>query len=47
MALTGIDMLTNPKLLEEARAAFEKETGGKPYESPIPQDQKPPLPDGG
>ena len=46
MALTGVDLLTNPSLVQEARAFFEQETGGKPYQSPIPQDQKPPLPDG-
>lgn len=44
MALTGVDMLTDPTLLERAKAFFLEETEGKPYESPIPVDQKPPLP---
>ncbi len=50
LALTGVDLLTDPKLVEEARAFFLEKTGGKPYESPIPVGQKPPLPrstDGG
>jgi aminobenzoyl-glutamate utilization protein B len=44
MALTGVDMLTDPTLLERAKAFFDEETEGKPYESPIPVEQKPPLP---
>ena len=44
LALTGIDLLTQPKLLAAARADFEKRTGGQPYRSPIPAGQKPPLP---
>ena len=45
IALTGIDLLTDAHLLERAKAAFEESTGGEPYESPIPQDQAPPLPE--
>jgi len=44
MALTGVDLLTDPELVGEARAFFEEATGGEPYRSPIPQDQKPPVP---
>ncbi len=44
LALTGVDLLTDPNLVKEARAYFLEKTGGKPYESPIPVDQKPPLP---
>ncbi len=44
LALTGVDLLTDPKLVAEARAYFLEKTGGKRYESPIPVDQKPPLP---
>lgn len=44
LAMTGVDLLTQPKLLEQARADFEKQRGGKPYRSPIPAGQKPPLP---
>lgn len=44
LAMTGVDLLTQPKLLEQARADFEKRRGGKPYRSPIPVGQKPPVP---
>ena len=44
LAMTGVDLLTQPKLLEAARADFVKRTGGRPYRSPIPAGQKPPLP---
>ncbi len=44
MALTGVDLLTNGELLEEAQAFFEEQTGGEPYESPLPPGQEPPLP---
>jgi aminobenzoyl-glutamate utilization protein B len=44
LALTGVDLLTQPDLLEAARADFEKRTEGKAYRSPIPAGQKPPLP---
>jgi aminobenzoyl-glutamate utilization protein B len=44
MALTAVDVLTTPALVTEARADFVKRTGGKPYVSPIPADQKPPIP---
>ncbi len=44
LALTGVDMLTDPDLLERAWADFNEKTEGKPYESPIPVDQKPPVP---
>ncbi|MFQ5538501.1 MAG: amidohydrolase [Gemmatimonadota bacterium] len=44
LAMTGADLFTNPDLLERAHDAFLEKTGGKPYESPIPADQPPPLP---
>ena len=44
IALTGFDLLTQPSLLAQARADFAKRSGGKPYVSPIPKDQKPPIP---
>jgi aminobenzoyl-glutamate utilization protein B len=44
LALTGVDALTNPELVAEARAFFLEKTGGRPYQSPVPADQKPPLP---
>ena len=43
IAATGIDLLTQPSLLEEAKAFFLKATGGKPYQSPLPADQAPPV----
>jgi aminobenzoyl-glutamate utilization protein B len=42
IAATGIDLLTKPTLLKESKAFFLKATDGKPYQSPIPVDQKPP-----
>ena len=44
IALTGADLFTDPDLLKRARQAFEEATEGKPYQSPIPADQPPPLP---
>ncbi len=44
IALTGMDMLTDPALMGDARAFFEEKRGGEPYRSPIPRGQKPPLP---
>jgi len=44
LAMTGIDLLTDAELREKAKAFFLKKTGGKPYQSPIPKEQKPPLP---
>ncbi|HEY3383181.1 MAG TPA: amidohydrolase [Vicinamibacterales bacterium] len=44
IALTGVDLLTRPDLIKQARADFVKKTGGKPYKSPIPAGQKPPIP---
>ncbi|MCS7082857.1 MAG: amidohydrolase [Bacteroidota bacterium] len=43
LALTGYDLLTQPRLLEAAKADFQRKTGGRPYRSPVPKDQKPPL----
>ncbi len=43
IAATGVDILTQPELLQEAKAFFLKATGGKPYQSPIPVDRKPPT----
>jgi len=46
VAATGVDLLTQPSLVEAAREAFLKASGGVAYESPVPLDQKPPLPSG-
>lgn len=42
IAATGVDILTNPTLVKEAKAFFLEASEGKPYQSPIPADQKPP-----
>jgi aminobenzoyl-glutamate utilization protein B len=44
IALTGLDLLTQPDLLRRAKAEFQAGTGGRPYQSPIPEGQKPPPP---
>jgi aminobenzoyl-glutamate utilization protein B len=44
LALTGVDMLTDPELMAKAREYFLEKTEGRSYVSPIPVDQKPPLP---
>ncbi len=43
IATTCMDLFTEPKLLAEAKAFFHEATGGKPYQSPIPADSKPPV----
>jgi aminobenzoyl-glutamate utilization protein B len=44
LALTGVDLLTQPRLRDAARADFDTRRGGQPYRSPLPAGQKPPLP---
>jgi aminobenzoyl-glutamate utilization protein B len=44
IALTGVDLMTDPELLAAAKADFLERSGGRPYQSPIPADQQPPLP---
>lgn len=44
LALTGIDILTDAGLRERSWDFFNEKTGGEPYESPIPEDQAPPVP---
>ena len=44
LTLTAVDLLTDKKLREEAKAYFDKQTGGKAYKSPLPKDQKVILP---
>jgi aminobenzoyl-glutamate utilization protein B len=46
IALTGMDMLTDPELIERAKRFFLEKTDGVPYVSPIPTGQKPPIPGG-
>jgi aminobenzoyl-glutamate utilization protein B len=43
IATTGIDLLTRPSLVQEAKSFFVKATKGRPYQSPLPADQAPPI----
>ncbi len=43
IAATGVDLLTDAGLRRSAMEFFKKATKGKPYQSPIPVDQPPPL----
>ncbi len=45
MALTGIDLLTDPPFLQAAKEFFLEQTGGEAYVSPVPAEQKPPVPE--
>jgi aminobenzoyl-glutamate utilization protein B len=45
MAATGVDLLMDAGLRERAKADFLEKTGGKPYDCPVPQDQKVPMPE--
>ena len=47
LALTAVDALTNPELLETAKREFDRASGGKTYKSPLPPDQKPSFPKDG
>jgi len=42
LALTALDLMTQPETLQAARAEFENATG-KPYVSPLPENAKPPA----
>ncbi len=43
LVLTAVDLFSDPKQVEAARASFEKRRSGFEYRSRIPADQKPPL----
>jgi aminobenzoyl-glutamate utilization protein B len=43
LALTAIDLFTDPNHIAAARASFNKRRAGIEYRSRIPSDQKPPL----
>ncbi len=45
MAMTAIDFLLNEELREQARAEFDRKISEQPYVSPIPEGQKPVLPE--
>ena len=42
MAVTAVELYSDPNHLEKIRQEFEQKTGGKPYVAPIPEDVKPP-----
>jgi len=44
MALIGAKLVEDPALLEKAQAEFKGATDGRPYHTPLPEGQKPPLP---
>jgi aminobenzoyl-glutamate utilization protein B len=43
MALTAVDLFSNPQLVADAKADFARQMNGKTYSSQIPENQKPPL----
>jgi aminobenzoyl-glutamate utilization protein B len=43
LALTAIDLFSNPALVQAARADFDRKLTGKTYHSAIPAGQKPPI----
>lgn len=43
IASTGLDLLTKPKLLQEAKREWRERLAGRRYKPPIPLDLKPPL----
>jgi aminobenzoyl-glutamate utilization protein B len=43
LALSAMDLLTDPKRIEDARKSFEARKGSSTYASRLPADQKPPL----
>jgi aminobenzoyl-glutamate utilization protein B len=45
IALTGVDLLIDPSLVNRAREFFDEEKADNPYVSPVPVDQKAPVPE--
>ncbi|HEX4947852.1 MAG TPA: amidohydrolase [Blastocatellia bacterium] len=43
LALSALDLMTDPKQIAAARASFDKRRAGHEYKSRIPASQKPPL----
>jgi aminobenzoyl-glutamate utilization protein B len=44
LAAAAVELAVAPEVVEAARAEFEERMGGERYQSPIPADQKPPVP---
>jgi len=40
----AVELLVSPDVIEAAQAEFDSKMAGAPYVSPIPRDQKPPVP---
>ncbi len=47
LAATIVELAVSPEIVAQARAEFDERTDGEPYQSPIPADQAPPLPEPG
>jgi aminobenzoyl-glutamate utilization protein B len=43
LALSAMDLFTDAKLIDQAKASFEKRKDGRTYQSRLPADQQPPL----
>jgi aminobenzoyl-glutamate utilization protein B len=43
IAITGADLFSDPRAVQDARAEFQRQLQGKTYKSAIPPGQKPPL----
>ena len=43
LALTAIELMSDPKLIQQARENFDLRCGGHEYRSRVPADHKPPL----
>lgn len=43
LAEAGLEILTNPAVVEKAKAEFQERTGGKPYKCAMPDGFKPPF----
>ncbi len=43
LALTGVELLTDPSQLKAARDSFDQRRAGRAYKSRLPADAKPPL----
>ncbi len=43
LVLTAVDLYTDPKQIEAAKASFEKRRAGYEYRSRVPADHKSPL----
>ena len=43
LVLTALDLMLDPKLMEQVRAAFDRRRNGITYRSRIPEGRKAPL----